>query len=195
MKIKEAIQLRGVVKRFDDRLVLDHFSCEIPYGLSTCLMGPSGSGKTTLLNLILGLIQPDEGIITGVPAKVGVVFQEDRLCESFSCLSNVRMVTSGKSEEAKRILSRLQLEEDIYKPVSQLSGGMRRRVAIARALAFNADFYVFDEAFKGLDTVTRQIVFEVVKEHTKGKTAVFVTHDVNEAAFFGDRLIDLEATV
>ena len=116
------------------------------------LMGPSGIGKTTLLLLLLGLVSPDSGEITGLPEKVSVIFQEDRLCEDFSALSNVAMVLPrGGEETASALLKALGLEEAMRQPVHTLSGGMKRRVAIARGLAADSPLLLMDEPFKGLD--------------------------------------------
>jgi len=78
------IVIKSLTKSFGDKAVLSDFSAVIPGGKATCLMGPSGAGKTTLVNIILGLVKPDGGSISGVPEKISAVFQEDRLCEGFT---------------------------------------------------------------------------------------------------------------
>src|SRR5665648_18627 len=131
----------NICKRFGDKQVLDHFSAVMQGNGTTSIMGPSGCGKTTLLNLLMGLMSPDSGTISGVPDAKGAVFQEDRLCETFSAVANVKMVCR-KDISRKMIeehLSEIGLEGSLSVPVSQLSGGMRRRVAVVRAILADSD--------------------------------------------------------
>ncbi len=189
------IEVKNVYKSFENKPVLKGFSAHFPAGEMTCVMGPSGYGKTTLLNLIMGLMQPDSGSITGVPEKISAVFQEDRLCEDFSAVGNVRAVT-GKRVPAAQIeahLKELGLNDSMYVPVRTLSGGMRRRVALARAVLYGGDLLVLDEAFKGLDEETKRITMDYLRTHAKGKTVIAVTHDAEEAAYLGGNLIRMEA--
>lgn len=186
------ILLNHISKSFDDKAVLQDFSLTLPAGKRTCIMGPSGCGKTTLLNILTGLMQPDAGTVENRPARIGMVFQENRLCEDFSALENVRMVAQDQTERAKELLCRMGLEEDMTKPVSTLSGGMKRRVAIARALLYDAPLLVMDEPFKGLDEDTKEAVMQLVLAQTKGKTILFITHDEAEARRFADHVITLK---
>lgn len=82
-------------KRFGDKVVLEDVSLTVPDGAVVCLMAPSGRGKTTLLRCIAGLEMPDSGTVTGVPERLGFVFQEDRLCPQLDAVENVRLVTAG----------------------------------------------------------------------------------------------------
>ncbi|MBR4799758.1 MAG: ATP-binding cassette domain-containing protein, partial [Clostridia bacterium] len=91
----DGIVLCGINKRFGEKQVLSGFSLSVPAGGRICLMGGSGSGKTTVLNIILGLVKPDSGTVSGVPQKVAAVFQEDRLPEYLSAAANVRFVTGS----------------------------------------------------------------------------------------------------
>lgn len=178
-------------KSFGENKVLDGVSLFIPEGKTTCLMGPSGCGKTTLINLLLGLEKADGGTIRGVPSKVSVVFQEDRLFESFTALSNIKAVSDR--ETAERLIKAMGLEGSGNKPVSELSGGMKRRVAIARALAYGGELTVMDEPFKGLDEGTKEAVAAYVKDALFGKTALVVTHDINEAKALGAFVVAMSA--
>ena len=190
------IVLRKVSKAFEGKEVLRHVSLDFPAGEICCIRGRSGIGKTTLLRIIAGLLAPDEGTVEGVPDKIAFVFQEDRLCEDFSALSNIRMVT-GKSRTKEEILQHLEelgLREEAGKPVRDLSGGMRRRVALARAICAKADLILLDEPFKGLDPKLRVQVIEYVKRHTKGKTVICVSHEEAEAELLGGRLLELNET-
>ena len=188
------IVIKGLTKSFDGRRVLDGFDAVFPDGQITCLMGDSGCGKTTLLNILLGFSEPDAGVIEGMPGKVGVVFQEDRLCEDFSAASNIMLATGRRysKSEIYRFLEKLGLSGIEGQPVREFSGGMKRLVAIARALLFDCDLIVLDEAFKGLDEDTKELVLDCAREYCAGKTVVSVTHDPNEAQKFGDLIIRME---
>ena len=147
-----------VYKDFGRGPVLRDVSLTVRQGETVCLMGPSGLGKTTLLRCVAGLERPESGSITGVPERLGYVFQEDRLCGVFSAVANVRLATGRALPEAEilRHLEELGLAGSARRPVSQLSGGMRRRVAIARAVCAGPRLLLLDEAFKGLDDQCRR---------------------------------------
>lgn len=190
------IVLRNLSKSYGENLVISDLNLNIKSGVTTCLMGPSGCGKTTLLRLIAGLEKPDSGEIMSEARKISYVFQEDRLSEDFSVISNIRFVV-GKtmnSEDIRNLLKEFELGDVIDKPVRELSGGMKRRVAIARALSATYDLLILDEPLKGLDEKLKQHVMEVIKNHTKGKTVIYVTHDSTEADVMGARVITLEKT-
>lgn len=190
------IVLRNLSKSYGENLVISDLNLNIKSGVTTCLMGPSGCGKTTLLRLIAGLEIPDSGEIMSEARKISYVFQEDRLSEDFSVISNIRFVV-GKtmnSEDVRNLLNEFELGDVIDKPVRELSGGMKRRVAIARALSATYDLLILDEPLKGLDEKLKQHVMEVIKNHTKGKTVIYVTHDSSEADVMGARVITLDKT-
>lgn len=186
------IILKNISKAYDGKQVLNNFSLTLSEGKRTCIMGPSGCGKTTLLNILCGLQKADEGEIRNLPGKISVVFQENRLCEQFTALENVRMVAPEKTETAKDILARLGLVNDLYQKAASLSGGMKRRVAIARALCYDAPLVVMDEPFKGLDEETKETVMETVMQMTEGKTVLIITHDEQEAQRFADNIVVLQ---
>lgn len=187
------IRLDNISKSFGDKKVLTNFSAVIKKGKVTCIMGPSGCGKTTLLNIMAGLLTPDEGNITGIPERKSAVFQEERLCETFGAISNVRIVCGKnvKIETIKDHLNRIGLGDSMNKPVNRLSGGMRRRVSIVRAVLADRDILFLDEPFKGLDKDTKISVMEYIKEYTKGKTVIMVTHDKKEAEAMEGDLIEM----
>ena len=186
-----AIVIENLTKSYGDKLALPPFSARVEAGEIVCLLGPSGCGKTTLLRLLLGLETPTGGAVTGLPDRVSAVFQEDRLCPAFSAVTNVSLALGRQMprEEIVALLTELGLGDALQKPVRELSGGMQRRVAIARSLLNPADLYVMDEPFKGLDEDTRRIVMDVVLARTKGKTLLAVTHDPEEAAYLGGRIL------
>lgn len=176
------LTIQDLCKSYGDLQILDHFNLKLESGRTYCLMGPSGRGKTTLLRLILGLETPDSGTIL-CPARLTAVFQEDRLCETFSPLDNVRMAASGllSRTQIHTELCRLLPEESISRPVRTLSGGMKRRVAIARALLAPSDGIVMDEPFTGLDEATKHQVISYIKEKTEQKLLFITTHQEEDA--------------
>ncbi len=173
-------------KSYPQKTVLADFSAVFKERSCNVIMGPSGCGKTTLLHILMNFIKPDSGTINGLPEHISAVFQEDRLCEDFDAVTNIRITAAKTVSESQIIyyLTSLGLEESIRQPLYQLSGGMKRRVAILRALMANAELILMDEPFKGLDTHTKIQVINFIKEHIENKTVIIVTHDEAEAAHF-----------
>lgn len=181
-----ALKAENLTKAFDGKTVIDNFSHEFADGSFTVIMGASGCGKTTLLNMLMGVTAPDGGTVTGRSDRIAAVFQENRLCENLSVLSNLRLVMKGRPERAmlENELEAVGLRDCADNPVRTLSGGMKRRVALLRALNVDHDTLFMDEPFKGLDADTKQTVMEHCKLRTAGKTVIMVTHDSGEADFF-----------
>ncbi|MBS6457533.1 MAG: ABC transporter ATP-binding protein [Firmicutes bacterium] len=181
------MKIQHLCKSFDGKVVLDHVSLTLESGGTACLMAPSGRGKTTLLRCIAGLETPDSGQITDLPERIAYVFQEDRLCDGFSAVDNIRLVT-GKAlgeGEIRRHLEELGLAGSLDQPVRELSGGMRRRVVISRAVCFGADLLLLDEPFKGLDDEARQQTADYILRHRGAAAILCVTHDREDAAALG----------
>ena len=181
------MKIQHLCKSFDGKMVLDHVSLTLESGGTACLMAPSGRGKTTLLRCIAGLETPDSGQIAGPPERIAYVFQEDRLCDGFSAVDNIRLVT-GKAlgeGEIRRHLEELGLAGSLDQPVRELSGGMRRRVVISRAVCFGADLLLLDEPFKGLDDEARQQTADYILRHRGAAAILCVTHDREDAAALG----------
>lgn len=188
------VTLNAVTKRFGDHVVLDGLGLVLEPGSVTALTGPNGVGKTTVARLLLGLETPDAGTIDGLHGlRRAAVFQEDRLCAHLDALANVRLVLERERRDgAVEQLAAVGIEgADARKPVRELSGGQRRRVAIARAMASNADLVILDEPFTGLDAETKPAVMAYVRERLVGRTAVLVSHDPAEVAFFAARIVRL----
>lgn len=190
--------VRNLSKSYQGRTVLDHLNLELHSGETYCLMGPSGSGKTTFLRILLGLEQSDHGTVTvqaesELDGGMVAVFQEDRLCESFNALENVMLgiKKTCRKEQVYQELCRLLPEESILRPVSTLSGGMKRRVAIVRALLAPSCAVLMDEPFTGLDEDTKQHVITYIKEKAEGKLVIVVTHQEEDIAALGGRLLTL----
>lgn len=192
------IRINNISKAYGEKQVLSHISKGFPAGETTVIMGASGCGKTTLLRILLGLEMPDNGEVIGMPEKVSVLFQENRLCEDVSAYENIALVLDRKRTRAQRDAQRRKIEqeaaqvgitkEDLTQNAMELSGGMRRRIALLRALLYEADCVILDEPFKGLDAATKQIVMQYVKEKVAGRTTFLVTHEQAEADFFGGNI-------
>ena len=171
-----------------EKEVFSAFSMCLNEGVTTSLLGPSGGGKTTLINMLLGFEKPDKGSISGLDAKsFSVVFQEDRLLESFTVKENI-MVSCRNEELCSKVLNFLDMSDFSEFYINELSGGMKRRTAIARCLLKNADIYIFDEPFKGIDEALKKKIIISMKEYLKGKTCFLVTHDIEEAVEMSDRI-------
>ena len=180
------IAVNHLWKSYDGTPVLEDFSCLIPRGSCCALLAPSGAGKTTLLRLLLGLEQPDSGIILGIPTRCGVLFQEDRLFPDLCAVSNVTAATSCSRREATALLSRLGLEDESQKkPVRLLSGGQARRVSLARALLAKGELLILDEPFTGLDDSTRQLCAAAIRDYRQGRTLLVVTHNLDDVPLLG----------
>ena len=174
-------------KSFGSVKAVDDVSLHIQKGEVICIIGPSGSGKSTLIRCLHGLETPDSGQITDLPERIAYVFQDDRLCDGFSAVDNIRLVT-GKAlgeGEIRRHLEELGLAGSLDQPVRELSGGMRRRVVISRAVCFGADLLLLDEPFKGLDDEARQQTADYILRHRGAAAILCVTHDREDAAALG----------
>lgn len=171
-----AVELLNLTKCFGDKKVLDNLSCTIPETQWTLITGPSGCGKTTFFRILLGLEKKDSGEIRNMPVKCSAVFQENRLCEELSAVDNIRLVCAGV-DKIEAALEELGLSESKEQKVSELSGGMKRRVAIARAVLAEADIFLLDEPFYGLDKERKERVMDFLIQHLQEKTTILVTHD------------------
>lgn len=189
------IELRHITKSYDGLPVLTDISMTFRDGGCYCLMSPSGSGKTTLMRIMMGLETPDEGIVAITPggktAAISAVFQEDRLCESFSPMDNVMMCV-GRSLKASRVrweMGKLLPEECLNRPVSTLSGGMKRRVAVLRALLTPSDILIMDEPFTGMDEELKRSVIAYIREKQDGRILILSTHQEEDVALIGGELV------
>ena len=184
---------------------LRHLDLSIPRGECVTLLGPSGCGKSTLLRVIAGLVEGYDGevvvegrAITGPGAERGMVFQDHRLLPWMTALENVRIALDNsplnareKTEQALAHLSLVGLEGFEHAYPGQLSGGMAQRVAIARALVSRPRVLLLDEPFGALDAITRAYMQSELARiwERENITMIFVTHDVDEAVYLGDRVV------
>ena len=181
------IIIQNLCKAYGSKPVLQDFSCVIPAGKVTGLMAPSGAGKTTFLRILMGFEHADSGVIQGLDSlRFSAVFQEDRLCENLTPVSNLRLVSPVLSvADAAAALRGVGLADCLTQPVRELSGGMCRRVAIFRALLAEYDLLFLDEPFKGLDEETKAHVIADTRRRCAGRTVLFVTHDPDELTAMG----------
>lgn len=188
------IEIRNLCKTYGDLVIFDHLNLTLAPDTVYCLTGASGIGKTTLLHMLLGLEAWDSGEILGLDGlHTAAVFQEDRLCLSFSPLENIRMAV-GKAVSREEILKeaeKLLPPESLSRPASTLSGGQKRRTAILRALLAQSDLIVMDEPFTGLDDGTKELAVNYVREKARGKICVIATHDMQDAEVLNARRIPL----
>ena len=201
------LQLNSISKVFQetDKETLQDISLTVEKGEFICIVGPSGCGKSTLLNLVAGLDTPSEGLIIldgdkveGPGADRVVMFQEAALYPWLNVMENVMfgLAAAGhdrntQCEIAERYLRMVQLWHYREYPIHQISGGMKQRTALARALALDSKLLLMDEPFSALDKQTINILraeLEEIWEQTK-KTILYVTHSVEEAVYFADRVV------
>lgn len=168
------LAVHNISKSYAANPLFDHMSAEYKKGRIYYFKTPSGSGKTTLFRMIAGLEKPDSGVIKA-QTSLAFAFQEDRLCEDYSALKNVELIT-GSREKARRYLLPLLTQEELHRPCAQLSGGMKRRVAVARAFAAEHDIVLLDEPFAGLDEKNRKRMQEYIAEFGGDKAVLIATH-------------------
>ena len=188
------IQLIHISKQYENRKVLKDITVTFLEGKMNCLMGASGIGKTTLIHLIMGLVKQDSGEILGCSnQKIAAVFQEDRLIEHWNAVRNIKLVCDKQvtEEQIREELGKVGLVGQPDRAVREYSGGMRRRVALIRAILTKHDILIMDEPFKGMDEDLRKQVICYVREKTKGKTVIIVTHDKEEVELLGANLVVL----
>ena len=195
MLFRSTITADRISKSYSGKEVLKNLSFSIPSGQITAIMAPSGAGKSTLLRLLMGLETADCGAIHGLDGlRLSAVFQEDRLCENLSALSNIRLVT-GKQLSRHAILDALNelgLSDDAFRPVRKLSGGQRRRTSLLRALLAPWDLLLLDEPFQGLDPGVRLIAMDYIRScfnRHPDAAILLITHDKTEADYLADQII------
>lgn len=184
--------MKNVCKNFGTLEVLRNISFDIEKGETVVLCGPSGCGKTTLLNIISGIETLTSGSIEVASNKIAYVFQDDRLIPWKTALQNILFVMENPdSSIAKRILKTVELENfENIKP-SKMSGGMRKRLNLARALVVKPQLVLMDEPFSSVDLKTKFSLMDFLKSLLRGEieSALIVSHDPEEAAVLGDKII------
>lgn len=206
------IKLGKVEKAFGRNRVLRGIDLEIPRGQSVVVIGGSGTGKSVLLKCILGLVEPDSGLITvdgqdaakgdrdAFLARFGMLFQGGALFDSLRVWENVafrllRGSLKRPRDEAREIaiekLRRVGLKPDVADMYpGELSGGMQKRVGLARAIAAEPEIIFFDEPTTGLDPIMAGVINDLIREIVveMGATAMTITHDMTSVRAIADRV-------
>ncbi|RIH83618.1 ABC transporter ATP-binding protein [Calidithermus roseus] len=207
-----ALRLEGLSKRFGQTLAVDRLELEVPPGTFLTLLGPSGCGKTTTLRMVAGLEQPSSGRIllggrdiTELPAHqrgLGMVFQSYALFPHMSVFENVayglrnqRLLAAEIRRRVEAALERVGLGGLGDRAPHTLSGGQQQRVAVARALVLEPPLLLFDEPLSNLDAKLRRSVRAELRalQQELGITALYVTHDQEEALALSDRIAVMNA--
>ncbi|HSI81270.1 MAG TPA: ABC transporter ATP-binding protein [Solirubrobacterales bacterium] len=206
-----SITCTDLSKSFGDVRAVDGFSLEVPEGTIAALLGPSGCGKTTTLRLIAGFERPDSGTVTVggrilagrgefVPPerrRIGVVFQDYALFPHYDVAGNVAYALGRNADpgRVREVLDLVGLGGHAGRSVNELSGGQQQRVALARALAPTPDLVLLDEPFSNLEAGLRERLREEVREilAEAGVTALFVTHDQEEALSLAEQVAVMRA--
>lgn len=204
----------GVAKRFGTGenavAALDHISFTLMKGRFLSILGPSGCGKTTLFNIIAGLLRPDEGdvLLEGRslvmhPGMTGYMLQKDLLLPWRTIADNITLAQRIQGVSRRRALQDAAadvracgLDTMLNRRPDQLSGGQRQRAALVRTLQSGKEMLLLDEPFGALDPITRlhlqQLLMKVCL--SRGKTVLFVTHDVDEALLLSDEILLMGAS-
>jgi osmoprotectant transport system ATP-binding protein len=206
-----SIAAKNISKSYNGEKALKNFNAKFENGKTSVLIGPSGCGKSTLIRIITGLTNSDDGTIefdgttltqqniSSIRRKIGYVIQEGGLFPHLTAEDNITLMAKYIRTEPELIKSRIfdltsltKFPEDkLSSYPTELSGGQKQRVSLMRALMLNPEFLLFDEPLGALDPLIRYDLQNDLKEifKTLNKTVVLVTHDLNEAVFFGDNIL------
>ena len=172
---------------------LDGFSLGAEAGSFTAIVGKSGCGKTTLLKCVAGLERPDSGTVQFFGGRAGIVFQDPRLLPWLTVEGNLALaLPDRKSPVLKETLALVGLEGWGGAYPRQLSGGMAQRASLARCLCRKPDLLLLDEPLSALDSFTRSRLRKELERICRGRTAILVTHDIEEAVYLGDRVVFMD---
>lgn len=201
------IRLDGITHSYDGTAVMQDITLDIPAGRIVCIVGPSGCGKSTLLRFIGGLERPEAGTVRqigeapeGCLNPLTYIFQDFALLPWRTVEGNVSLVLEDHGIRGARaqaiigdVLARTKLTDFARALPKQLSGGMKQRVAIARALAVNPAVMLMDEPLSALDSQTRELLMDdlISLWSRQPFTAVYVTHNLNEAVRLGHQIVVL----
>jgi phospholipid/cholesterol/gamma-HCH transport system ATP-binding protein len=207
------IEIRGLRFSYGRRAVLKGIDLDLPKGQVVAILGASGSGKTTLLQLISGTLRPSSGTVRvfgqdvqaldrqglyAMRRRMGMMFQKGGLFSDLTVYENVAFPIREHTRLPENIIHDLVIMKlnavglrgaKNLKP-AELSGGMSRRIALARAIALDPDLMIYDEPFAGLDPITLNVVYNLIRtlNDALGATSIVVTYDVKEALKLADHL-------
>jgi NitT/TauT family transport system ATP-binding protein len=199
----DLIEFDNVSKSFYDTKkeirVVENLNFKLKKGEKIAFVGPSGCGKSTILNIISGLMDSSDGRVV-VNGNIGYMFQTDNLFEWRTIYKNITLglevrgkVSEKDKERIDNLINKYGLSEFRDKHPSEISGGMRQRCALIRTLVLNPDILLLDEPFSALDAQTKLLVnedvYKIVDE--MNKSVILVTHDIEEAISFSDKVIVL----
>ncbi|MCI6712444.1 MAG: ATP-binding cassette domain-containing protein [Clostridium sp.] len=198
------LKLENINKSYNNELILKNINLYFENTGFISILGPSGSGKTTLLNIISGLIKPDSGTIqynnlllnkfnrkswdSFRTYNLSYIFQDYKLLEDITVIDNIKIVTNNNNK-IKQLLAKLEINKIQKQKVNKLSGGEKQRVAIARALANDPDILLADEPTGALDTINSVKIMNILKEISKNKLVIIVTHNIELAKKYSDKII------
>lgn len=191
------MNVRGVTKRFGDRVALRDVSFSAGDGELVALIGPNGAGKTTLLSIVGGLLKADAGEVSSPPREVGWVPQREALYTKLSVAENLRLFArlekvADPDAAVERMLEQTGLRDRARDELGTLSGGNRQRVNIAIGLLADPPVLLLDEPSSALDPRQRARLWEFIEGlSVRGTTVVFATHDVAEAERHAHRVLVL----
>ncbi|MBN3519309.1 metal ABC transporter ATP-binding protein [Algoriphagus lutimaris] len=206
------LEIHDLIVSYDQSPVLWNVDLSLPSGKLIGILGPNGAGKSTLIKAIMGLVTPSSGYVKifnetldQVRSRISYVPQRESVDWNFpaSVLDVVMMGTYGKLGLFKRpgkkekdialsCLEKVGMMSFVNRQISELSGGQQQRVFIARALAQEADLYLMDEPFAGVDMSTETAIFHLLQEMAaQGKTVIVVHHDIHSAMNYFDWIIML----
>lgn len=217
MTQEKIIQVKNLVAKYDDKIILDDISFDVLKGEIFVIVGTSGCGKSTLLKHLIGLITPytgqiiidniditsgDDALLNGMFRKVGVLFQGSALLGSMTIAENVALPLLEYSKLPRDVIAKLVHEKlcmfeladyQDYMP-AEISGGMKKRAGLARALALNPMLLFLDEPTSGLDPIKSAEIDELIQRinHRTGTTLVIVSHALDSIFSIADRVIMID---
>ena len=174
------MKLQNFNAKYGENIVFSNFNIEVLDGQITCILGNSGAGKTTLIKGFLQLAQREN-------KSVAVVFQENRLFEHLTVYENLKLISSCDNE-IKNALIKVGLESKTNAYPNKLSGGEKQRVNIVRALLSDSEILLLDEPFSSLDIKLKRQLIKLILSNKGEKTIIFVTHDIDEALMFSNKI-------
>jgi ABC-2 type transport system ATP-binding protein len=204
---EQAITIRNLTKKYEDKMALDNLNLQIAKGELFGLLGPNGAGKTTAIHILCGLIKPTSGTANihnydvqrdqqQVKGLIGVCIQETAIYPYLTGKENLELFGNlyglnkkTIKERSTLLLTKMGLTEDAKRLTAKYSGGMKRRLSLAMALVNDPPIAFLDEPTVAMDPQSRRAVWDIIKEQrSKGKTIILTTHQMEEAEELCDRV-------